>query len=151
MSDKKVLGMSLFGIIKNKEPWHRAHEVGMSEEVRIWFDKGVSDLDVARYLFDGSKFSAAAFYCQQSVEKMLKALLIQNKGELVKTHSVRRLAEILKLPEDLKNRIGELEDIERLSRYPLKGVIKKYENYDIKNYLKICEEVMEWIKNKLES
>jgi FMN phosphatase YigB (HAD superfamily) len=31
MSDKKVLGMSLFGIIKSKEPWHRAHEVGMRE------------------------------------------------------------------------------------------------------------------------
>ncbi len=31
MNDKKILGMSLFGIIKSNEPWRKAHEVGMRE------------------------------------------------------------------------------------------------------------------------
>ncbi|MEA3248365.1 MAG: HAD family hydrolase, partial [Nanoarchaeota archaeon] len=31
MSDKKVLGMSLFGIVKSSEPWKKAHEIGMKE------------------------------------------------------------------------------------------------------------------------
>lgn len=36
---------------------------------------------------------------QQSVEKALKALYIQEKEELLKTHSVSRLAQELKVPE----------------------------------------------------
>jgi hypothetical protein len=31
MSEKKVLGMSLLGIVKSGDPWKRAHEIGMKE------------------------------------------------------------------------------------------------------------------------
>lgn len=31
MSERKILGMSLFGIVKSSEPWRKAHKIGMKE------------------------------------------------------------------------------------------------------------------------
>lgn len=120
-------------------------------EVETWFGYAEADLNTAKYLADGGIYYACAFYCQQSIEKALKALLIKKEERLIKTHSVRKLAKILELSEDLKDKVSELEDVERLSRYPIGDEISedRYSKKDIDRFLIISEEVLEWIKNKL--
>ena len=53
----------------------------MRQEVQNWWQQSRDDFDAAEYNFKGEKFYVAAFLCQQSVEKALKALfLIEKKG-----------------------------------------------------------------------
>ena len=123
----------------------------MNEEM-IWFRQGELDLNSAKYLLDGKIYYASAFYCQQCVEKTLKAFLIKDKKELIKTHSVRKLSKILNLPDELQDKIVKLEDIERLARYPVgdgEDLSVKYSEKDVEMFLKIAEEVVEWIRNKM--
>ena len=49
----------------------------MKEEIKSWVDQSEKDLDTGEYLFEGKRYDEAAFFFQQSVEKALKALLLQ--------------------------------------------------------------------------
>ena len=89
---------------------------------------------------------------QQSVEKVLKAFYIQEKKELLKTHSVSRLAQELKLPENLLRKIALLEPIYQETRYPdiaSKIPAEEFEEKEAIELFNIGEEVLEWIKKKL--
>ena len=53
-----------------------------------WWKQAERDLDTAKYLFEGSRFKESSLFCQQAVEKALKALLLKNKGEIIKVHDL---------------------------------------------------------------
>lgn len=48
------------------------------EILRFW-EQAQEDLETARYNSAGGKFYAAAFFCQQAVEKALKALYMHQE------------------------------------------------------------------------
>ncbi|MBI5392341.1 HEPN domain-containing protein [Candidatus Woesearchaeota archaeon] len=52
----------------------------MRKEIQNWFDQSKDDFDGANYNFNGGKYYIAAFLCQQSVEKALKALFLYEKN-----------------------------------------------------------------------
>ena len=120
--------------------------------VMVWLKVAEDDYNTAKYLFDGGIFYASAFYCQQSIEKALKYLLINEGGELVKTHSLKSLSKRVDMDENLQDKVVELDDIDRLSRYPVMVGdmnVEKYDKEDVENFLNIVKEVLEWIKNKM--
>ncbi len=49
----------------------------MKEEIKNWWDKAEDDLEKAIILYKNRKYDGTAFYCQQSIEKGLKALYIR--------------------------------------------------------------------------
>lgn len=55
---------------------------------RDWFRIGRRDLDRARRLFGADDFEAAAFYCQQAVEKYLKGYLLSHDWRLRRIHNL---------------------------------------------------------------
>jgi HEPN domain-containing protein len=58
------------------------------EILRFW-EQAQEDLETARYNSAGGKFYAAAFFCQQAVEKALKALYMhQTREPPPSTHSL---------------------------------------------------------------
>ena len=62
------------------------------------------------------------YHCQQAAEKMLKALIIANDGELQKTHDLGLLTDILSefvtFPENVLNSADELTPYGVKIRYP---------------------------------
>lgn len=55
---------------------------------------------------------------QQAAEEALKALYMEEKSELVKTHSVSKLGKLNNVPKEILNRLSLLEPIYQETRYP---------------------------------
>jgi HEPN domain-containing protein len=120
----------------------------MRTEVRKWWEKALNDLDTARILFKNGKYEETAFFCQQSAEKGLKALLLEREGEIEKVHDLVKLGRKVKIPENLLNYSKELTLAYIYSRYPdvekardIKGIASKF--------LKYSEEIIKWIEKML--
>ena len=60
-----------------------------SKRYNDWYDKARHDLDGARILLkEGALYDLAAFHCQQSIEKALKAYILLRSGRLVDGHNL---------------------------------------------------------------
>ncbi len=81
----------------------------MKDETKIWMKYADENLKSARLLLDGSLFNACLQNIQQSVEKSLKALLVEFSIKLIKTHSIGKLTAALAEhdPEKLKPVFGK--------------------------------------------
>ncbi len=118
------------------------------EDLKEWFEQANKDFSTAKYLASGKKYVESAFYCQQSVEKAFKAVLLQKESSLIKTHDLLFLAERIKLPVEMRNICKELSLIYIYSRYPTDLEVKNL-NSKVKKYLVFTKEILEWTKKQL--
>ncbi|MFO7889621.1 MAG: HEPN domain-containing protein [bacterium] len=127
----------------------------MKSETKIWLKYSQENLESAKILLQSKLFNPCLQNVQQSVEKSLKALLIEYSIKLKKTHSITELKNIL-LENGLQIDISE-EDCEFLdsiylpSKYPLGGVLPYYEpDLDLCNKgVSMAENVLELVNNLL--
>ena len=73
----------------------------MKEEVKKWMERANADLKSAKNSLNSKDYYLSAFMCQQSAEKILKALYLKEFGELRKIHDLAYFARKLNLSEDL--------------------------------------------------
>lgn len=120
----------------------------MKEEVKRWVKSAKEDYETAKFNFEGEKYRASAFLCQQSVEKALKAFLLEKTGKIRKIHDLVELGKDGKIPPNLLNELKELTLAYIYSRYP----DVKQEN-NLKNkvsyFLEISKEVVKWVEENL--
>ncbi len=90
----------------------------MKEEVKRWWNKAKDDLEKARILFENNKYDGCVFFCQQSIEKGLKALFLKNKNKIKKIHDLVELGNSVNLPKNLIEYCKELTLSYIYSRYP---------------------------------
>ncbi len=117
-----------------------------------WMMQAESDLDSAKYNFKGKKYDVAAYLCQQSIEKGLKALCLKKNNELLKIHDLVKLGSIIHAPKQIISICNDLNPIYAEDRYPdFSEVIpaKKFSDKDIKQFLKKAERAIKWIKKNL--
>ncbi|NIR51106.1 HEPN domain-containing protein [candidate division KSB1 bacterium] len=79
----------------------------MKDEAKIWLDYSKENLESAKVLLSSDLFNPCLQNAQQSVEKALKAVLIQISVPLKKTHDIL---------VRFKNHPGELQRIHRFNR-----------------------------------
>jgi len=127
----------------------------MKDETKIWMKYADENLKSARLLLDGGLFNACLQNIQQSVEKSLKALLVEFSIKLIKTHSIGKLTAAL-AEHDVDVDITEderdlLDTIYLPSKYPLGGVIPDFEpDADIcRQCLSISKKVIKSVKDHL--
>lgn len=72
----------------------------MKEETKLWFDKAEMDFKVAGFLLEKNEnlYSIICFHCQQASEKYLKAFLVDNEIEFIRTHDLVLLLEKYIIP-----------------------------------------------------
>lgn len=124
----------------------------MLTEIEKWLKQAEADMQTAKNSFKSKDFYASAFWCQQSVEKILKAFLLQNNLEVLKTHSVVLLAKKLNLPKSMTEKISLLEPIYQATRYPNipeKLLYEEFDEFKVKKLIIIAEEVLAWIKEMM--
>ena len=119
----------------------------MKEEAENWLNQAEEDLETAKYNFNGKRFSAAAFFAQQSAEKALKALLLSKGHSLIKIHDLVKLARILKAPTLIVEKCADLNPAYIATRYP--EVIKGFVGSEVGTLLSDAEEAVEWTKKSL--
>ncbi len=124
----------------------------MKDEVKNWIKQAQSDLESAEKTLEIKKFYVSAFLSQQAVEKALKAYIINEKGELIKTHSVSKLSREAKVPKEFLAKISNLEPIYQETRYPdvsAKIPAEEFEEQDAVELYNIAEEVLQWVEKNL--
>ncbi len=124
----------------------------MREEMNIWWELALDDLDTAKKNIIIEKYHVASLYAQQATEKALKALYIQTFKELKKTHDLVFLANKLNVPEQYKNICKKLDPVYLPTRYPdVSGKLPKilFDKSDAIGFIKIAEEVLQWVKTQL--
>lgn len=88
------------------------------EKIEYWLDIAEYDLETAAAMQNSGRYLYTVFMCQQALEKLLKAIHIQQKGEEApRTHSLTQLVELL----DLSMSVEYLEIMGQLNAYYIKG------------------------------
>ena len=126
----------------------------MRKEIENWWKQGTNDLEKAKILFNSRKFDGTAFFCQQAVEKALKAIiLLKSREKKVEGHSLVHLGRLAGVPQTFFSGLKQLSPQYFISRYPDVTEDVPYELYDEKlaaEFLHIADEVLRWIEKRLE-
>ena len=67
------------------------------EDIKAWIEKADHDLGTAKIIFlhIPEYYDIIAFHCQQAVEKYIKAILIHNNIEFIRSHDLVYLLDLL--------------------------------------------------------
>ncbi len=125
----------------------------MRPEAQAWWDEAEVELVAAHDLMGNKHYHLAAFFCQQAVEKALKALWIVRFKELSpKSHDLTQLGEGLGAPDALRRALRELNPLFVTTRYPdaANGAPSRMFDEEIaQKRLRDAEEVMAWCRSEL--
>lgn len=93
----------------------------MDKIVAHWVERSKYDLGTAKVMLDTGRYLYVAYMCQQTVEKMLKAIIAQHGKENFPIHNLNRLAEIATIRNELTseqfNFLAELTPYHIEARY----------------------------------
>ncbi len=119
--------------------------------VKFWQESGEKDLTIARKLFKSKDYGYCLFFCHLTLEKVLKAIIIQKTNKLAPfSHDLTKLA-ILSGVIFKKAHKAELDNITHFNiagRYDdeKKQFYKKCTRPYALKFLKITEEIFIWLK-----
>jgi HEPN domain-containing protein len=126
----------------------------MRRDVEEWWKQAKRDLITARNCKNSGDFYVCSFFCQQSVEKGLKAFfLLKKRITSGKTHSLIFLALEKDTPAKFYTFLRRLAPEFVTTRYPDAAYGAPYEIYDKEiaaENLEKSREVILWIKSQIE-
>jgi HEPN domain-containing protein len=120
----------------------------MRTEARNWWKQAEDDFEKAKILFDNKKYDGTTFFCQQAVEKGLKALIIKEQKKIKKIHDLVRLGKDVELPAPFSQYVKELTQAYIYSRYPDTERVKNIKDV-ASDFLKYSEEILKWIEKRM--
>lgn len=103
----------------------------MNGDVKQWLTYADDNLEAAKLLLQQNLYNPCLQNIQQSIEKSLKALLLEKAGSYRKTHAITELVQML-LALGINIHISEddcdlLDAIYLPSKYPLGGVLPDFD------------------------
>ncbi|MCJ7684958.1 MAG: HEPN domain-containing protein [Desulfobacteraceae bacterium] len=69
----------------------------MDRVVDHWVERSEYDLDTAKAMLDTGRYLYVGYMCQQTVEKLLKAMIAHQNKENLPIHNLNRLAEVAEI------------------------------------------------------
>jgi len=127
----------------------------MDKIVGHWVERSKYDLDTAKVMLETGRYLYVAYMCQQTIEKMLKAIIAQHGKENFPIHNLNRLAEIVSISNELTseqfNFLAELTPYHIEARYgdykeSLSEIINDKEAEQV--YRK-TKEIYKWLYQKI--
>ncbi len=125
------------------------------EVVQKWVHSAKEDLEVAHELRDGKRYAYCLFFCQLSLEKILKAVIVNIIDDAPPiTHDLVKLAGAAKLSPvgHQEAQLREITSFNIEARYDIykERLYKKATPEFTNTYLAITEELFLWIQNNLQ-
>ena len=125
----------------------------LEQAVRLWVEEAEHDLEVAASLSASGFHSNCAVSCEQSAEKLLKALWIyRNKQGPPRHHRITDLAASLGAPPTVVAAARLLEPDYIVARYPDAAMVTPYTRYgatDSEERLQAAREIAAWVRQRL--
>ncbi len=123
----------------------------MKPETASWVEIAESDLEMANIALEKDFYQHTVFYCQQSIEKLMKAIWTERHGVGThpRVHNLVKLASGLGLdvPPHWRNLLFDLTDQIFPSRYPEAGW--QYERAVAEEYYNMTQELFAWLRQLL--
>ena len=119
----------------------------MKKEIENWWKHAQKDLEKAEVLYNSKHFDGAAFFCQQGVEKGLKALLIKTTASFPRTHDLTMLARLTKAPDNIITMCARINPAYTAARYPDSPL--EYTREDCEKLRADSKVILKWIEEKL--
>ena len=127
------------------------------DKIDYWLEIAKADFEVAKILMKKKKYLHFGFMCHQVIEKMLKALYVQEEKEIPPyIHGLKKIAKKAKIYDELSEEqifvLATLEPFNIEGRYPTvkQELHNSLDKNTCKKLLKDTEDLMIWIKNKLD-
>lgn len=127
----------------------------MKDETRLWLSYAEENFEMARLALERGYLNACLQNAQQTVEKTLKAHLVETRGDFPRSHSIRELVRVAAaengLPEITAEECDLLDSIYVPSKYPVFGVLpEQFADWKVCiQCVSIAERVMAGIRGKL--
>ncbi len=103
----------------------------MKDETGLWLNYAEENLKAGKLLFDRTLYNPCLQNIQQSIEKTLKALLLETGHIHRKTHSITELVHLLTKQQIIICLTAEdcdlIDSIYLPSKYPLGGILPYFE------------------------
>lgn len=124
------------------------HQSGSPEE---WLRYARSDLVIAKITPTSEMMlEGLCFHAQQAAEKALKGMLITFGIEIPRTHSIRRLLDLLppeiQVPDPVQD-AARLTDYAVVARYP--GDLEPVEDTEYQEAVQVAEVVLAWAEKTI--
>ena len=126
--------------------------------MKYWEELARYDLDTAKAMLKSKRYLYVGFMCNQVIEKMFKAYFVKSTNEQPPyIHKLIRLAEECNLYKQMTEKQKDFLDIisplNIEARYPTQKqeLFKSLNKENCKKIIKETEELVEWIKRKLEN
>ena len=125
----------------------------MRDQTKKWLEYADENLRSAKVLLESELFNPCLQNVQQSVEKILKAVLVESGVKIKKTHSINELVAIL-AEKGMEVNIEEderdlLDSLYLPSKYPVGGILPDFEP-DMQTCLQ-CVDVAERVRESVMS
>jgi HEPN domain-containing protein len=125
----------------------------MKDETKIRLEYAKENLKSSKVLLESKLYNPCLQNIQQSVEKAIKAILVEKSIILRKTHSINELRNILD-ENKLDTKLSEddcdfLDSIYLPSKYPMVSVLPFYEPNEetCQRGIKVAESVIQTVQN----
>ena len=125
----------------------------MQQDVKYWVDLSKYDIDTAKAMLESGRYLYVLFTCQQSVEKMLKALIVKNtKSFPPKIHDLVKLLKIalIDIETEQKQFLAKLNYYYLETRYPreLSEISKQIKKETAVDFYNNTKKILKWLKSK---
>lgn len=124
----------------------------MREEIKNWWEQAERDIKTAENSYKSEDYYASVFWCQQALEKGLKAYIMFHKrlssGKL-NFYSLIKLARTANVPSKFHLFLRSISPEYYISRYPDASEETPYKLYtkeDTKTILEKTNEIFKWLK-----
>jgi HEPN domain-containing protein len=123
----------------------------MNNVVSNWIRSSRYDIKTAEALYISKRYVYVIFMCHLSVEKALKAILLdRRKKSPPKTHDLLRLIELseITVPDNHRPIIAHLNEASVPTRYPedMSKLVRYYNQSAAQRYLKETKELLRWLR-----
>ena len=124
----------------------------MEQDVKYWVDLSKYDIDTAKAMLESGRYLYVLFTCQQSIEKMLKALIVKNtKSFPPKIHDLVKLINITKIDIETEQKefLAKLNYYYLETRYPreLSEISKQIKKDTAVNFYNNTKKILKWLKS----
>jgi len=125
----------------------------MKKITKKWVKFAKDDLKNAKILLKNKRYLGAIYYSHQTIEKFLKAILVEKKKKVPKTHDLLDLLKQTELPypRETLEFLQELNPYYNPIRYPdaPEVVSLKLRRQKAEKILKLTQETIKWLKFQL--
>lgn len=128
----------------------------MENVIKKWVERAEYDLGTAKAMLRSDRYLYVTFMCQQAVEKLLKAIIIQHGGEALRTHNLVRLAQLAEvygaMSESEQGFLADLTPFAIEARYGdyRKKLSEITDNKMAADYLEKTKRLFKWLQRRME-